>query len=508
MGSYFFRDCSLGGLECEEDLQAAKYISTKADYIEFEINDYTTEKGNYIKDYFKYIYQKFKFTDKLHKIKINIDKSIIESEVKEMLLEVQKYVNKFVFAKKFRKLPSWSNHFKKENNDPLKPENWDNDFLIKINFKDAKYRVKKVKFMNDKTPQLNYFGLFSLTKKYDSKQIAEFYINKQHSNYDFLLPINITSDNLIYFYEYLTHFVSTYKVNNLMLPIISLDFNIEDLESNFNSIKDKKNQVNKLLLFEKIISLYYNEKVTFFDLSFIIYLREEKVLTEFLDFLNSKLKDIENFVLRVYIATDITSNQVIILHNFLKAAIRFPKRTNSYIILYMFNKSIYSMSLKSELNPYSTSSVLSNDISSQLQSTHKKICLITNKISKYMFKFDIPYLSFLYATHSKYNIMRKLRKKTILFGVLNNLGIYPIKTVYEGESEEDKPSSISQSDDSQIFLNSYVKTKRKYIVKKVLNLNKEYIIPINNNPKNNKEINSDFVHSQFDYVFNLLRSNK
>jgi hypothetical protein len=128
-------------------------------------------------------------------------------------------------------------------------------------------------------------------------------------------------------------------------------------------------------------------------------------------------------------------------------------------------------------------------------------------------KFDIPFMSVIYSSYTKQGFFKKLRKKTILYGILSHLAVLPNKYVFEGEKEEVK-SVDNSNNESHIQLNNTAtnnqnnsdKTHRKYVLKNVLNLNKEHVIPVNLNPSNCKQVHSDLVHCHFDYVFNLLRS--
>jgi len=297
-----------------------------------------------------------------------------------------------------------------------------------------------------------------------------------------------------------------------MLPPFSLDFELNDDISLLNT-KEQSDQNMKLMLFDKILFLQNTYKVTFFDISFVVYLKEESDLSRYINYFNKKLVSIENFILRVYITTDIIAEKSKIIHNFVKSAINFLKKENSHLIIYLFNKSIYSLNLKSVVNAYSVTSILSNSTSSQLQNSHKKICLIPDKVLKYQIKFDIPFMSVIYSSYTRQCFFKKLRKKTILYGILSHLAVLPNKYIFEGEKEEVK-SIENSNNESHIQLNNTAtnnqnnsdKTHRRYVLKNVLNLNKEYVIPVNLNPSNCKQVHSDLVHCHFDYVFNLLRS--
>ena len=70
MGAYFFNNCELGTLSCEEDLNTLKHSAAAANEMHFTLEKYDEKLIQYAKVFFRYLYQKAPFTLSLQKIKL------------------------------------------------------------------------------------------------------------------------------------------------------------------------------------------------------------------------------------------------------------------------------------------------------------------------------------------------------------------------------------------------------------------------------------------------------
>ena len=118
MGAYFFNNCELGTLSCEEDLNTLKHSATAANEMHFTLEKYDEKLIQYAKVFFRYLYQKAPFTLSLQKIKFDIKLSVVNNELLySLLLDIEKNINKYIIAKKFNiQNNTFNSHKKRKTN--------------------------------------------------------------------------------------------------------------------------------------------------------------------------------------------------------------------------------------------------------------------------------------------------------------------------------------------------------------------------------------------------------
>jgi hypothetical protein len=490
-----------------------KYITTKAETIDFQLNNKEYQNLYHTGEFFKYLYQKYPFTTTVQKIKLAIKNNVTEKDFFSLFLTIQKYVNKYMFCKKMMKQtnPPKISEFNEKNKTK-------SSFLIKINFGDCIYRVKQVKNLAFKTPQLNYFGLFAFTSKYSNEKISKLLFNENNNEYDHLLPIFVQNDNFGYFLEYVKFFMKKHLLDNIKLPPIVIDPNRSEVcISNSNDtfateMTDIKlntmQESNKLQLLLNVVNSFKFMK--FIDISFIIFARNpEELHIQVANVIKSiDFKFGTDFIIRFYLF----SNQNIFGKNaeefknaFKKGIILAPAKTHSHMILYIFLPKIIRSVQGSNVNPLTSDEILEKelikaaeahtDIISSLRGSKRtnadsrgagvQSIIMTKDIVKIYSKTCFQIFCLINGTYCKRSILRKIRKNTILSKIARFLSV----NLYENHL--DCPENQGDLKDT-IFTKFY-------------EIQQEHVIPTVKYPKNVSELHEDLPHIHFDQAYNLLR---
>jgi hypothetical protein len=337
MGSWFFKNASIGNigeLNNEEDLNDLKYLVTKASTVTFQISSRDQEVLEYSIEFYKFLSQKFKFLKDMSKLKIKIlfniilqkDKSIESLQsvqnVQTTFLIFQKYINKYMFLKK------WSRNNICNSTEKL---------LIKVEYNDLIFRIKELK--NYKSPHLNFFSYIAFKNdKYDNESISKFLLNENCIYYEHLLPIFIQSENYENYIENIKKIIVDKKLNNIMLPPFII----------------KTENLTNLCLFANTLN-NLSSQLNFFDLSFILYIENLEEIKNLVKNTISKftINSECDYNFRFYIFTKFAiSNKIQEIQKYFRQGISSAvPRKNSHIILYLFKKSLIQSLTNSNINP-------------------------------------------------------------------------------------------------------------------------------------------------------------
>lgn len=333
MGAYFFNNCELGPIICEEDLNTLKHSATTGNELHFSLEKYEQKLIHYTNEFFRYLYQKAPFTLRLKKLKFDIKLDIKNNEMLYLLLlNIEKNLNKYVVAKKFNFQSNTALNIHKKSSKNNSGSGYDNYYdndnysnsysndgqdsyssstshntnqnvskdiinnqvltLIKITFNDLLYRIKQiipVHNFSQCSSLMNYFGLMALSNKsYDNKFLCSFYLNINRNEYDHLLPLSLSCGNVNQFITSTEKFICKHSLTNIKLPPIIIskgnqneeienisDENLnlsENLNDHFPSNQYTSNRAYSKLILNKIIALVKKStSLRFFDLSFVIY---------------------------------------------------------------------------------------------------------------------------------------------------------------------------------------------------------------------------------------------
>ena len=572
MGAYFFNNCELGTLSCEEDLNTLKHSATAANEMHFTLDKYDQQLIQYAKVFFRYLYQKAPFTLSLQKIKFDIKLSVNNNELLySLLLDIEKNINKYIIAKKFniqnktfnshkkRFTNSYDSYYDNDNSsnsnsndgqesyssssmsrnaNPINNNKTQIHTIIKISYTDLLYRIKQIFPMNNFSTissLMNYYGIMALSNPlYDTKTLCSFYLNINRNEYDHLLPMNLSCGNIGQFIQSIEHFVSKHQLTNFKLPVflikqidkINEDSNYtyenlnlnENLNENFpNKCYSSSKEYSHLLLDKTITMIKGLKDLKFVDLSFAIYVEE-------INEINIKMKYILNkfhfkynnsfdYIIRFYVFSGRRLNLYRKRREceieFKKAIANLPNRKYSYVMLYIFKEEIVKSNISPQCNPYLLDSTLDCELDEQSKNYHN--LQNTNK----------------WINRNKLNMFDDIEQYNPIYKpLLMSKSIYKIYSNTEYEISwflraiNSKNTTLHKLRKKTIisliskFISIGIKrevvkpNQKSSIYQKVYDIQVENIIPMVKRPRNEKELHSDIVHCHYDEVYNLLEDRK